>query len=53
MVKGKHHHPILGVNGRFDTIQAAILLEVLEVFTEEVKKRQEIGKRYSLELKKS
>ena len=25
----KHHHPILGLNGRMDTIQAAILLAVL------------------------
>ena len=28
----KHHHPILGINGRMDTLQAAILLEILEVF---------------------
>jgi UDP-2-acetamido-2-deoxy-ribo-hexuluronate aminotransferase len=46
----KHHHPILGLNGRFDTIQAAILLEILEVFPNEVKKRQEIGERYSCNL---
>ena len=25
----RHHHPILGTNGRFDTIQAAILLAKL------------------------
>ena len=43
----KHHHPILGLNGRFDTIQSAILLEILEVFPDEVVKRQGIGKRYS------
>ena len=43
----KHHHPILGVNGRLDTIQAAILLEILEVFPDEVLKRQEIGKNYT------
>ena len=46
----KHHHPILGINGRLDTLQAAILLAVLEVFSEEVKKRQEIGERYSSNL---
>ena len=42
----KHHHPILGLNGRFDTMQASILLEILEVFPDEVVKRQELGERY-------
>jgi len=43
----KHHHPILGINGRMDTIQAAILLEILEVFPDEVIKREQLGKIYS------
>jgi UDP-2-acetamido-2-deoxy-ribo-hexuluronate aminotransferase len=43
----KHHHPILGLNGRMDTLQAAILLAIFDVFPEEVTKRQEIGNRYS------
>jgi UDP-2-acetamido-2-deoxy-ribo-hexuluronate aminotransferase len=43
----KQHHPILGINGRMDTLQAAILLEVLEVFPAEVKKRDELGQTYS------
>ena len=43
----KHHHPILGINGRMDTIQAAILLEILEVFPDEVQKRENIGQTYS------
>ena len=43
----KHHHPILGINGRMDTIQAAILLEILEVFPEEVQKRENLGQAYS------
>ena len=43
----KHHHPILGINGRMDTLQAAILLAVFEVFPDEVFKRSEIGGRYS------
>ena len=43
----KHHHPILGINGRMDTIQAAILLEILEVFPDEVKKRENLGQAYS------
>jgi len=46
----KHHHPILGLNGRMDTLQAAILLEILEVFSDEIFKRNEIGKFYSAEL---
>jgi len=43
----KHHHPILGINGRMDTLQAAILLEILEVFPGEVNKRQQLGQAYS------
>jgi UDP-2-acetamido-2-deoxy-ribo-hexuluronate aminotransferase len=43
----KHHHPILGINGRMDTLQAAILLEILDVFPDEVKKREQLGKTYS------
>jgi UDP-2-acetamido-2-deoxy-ribo-hexuluronate aminotransferase len=42
----KHHHPILGINGRMDTIQAAILLEILEVFPDEVQKREQLGQNY-------
>ena len=49
----KHHHPILGLNGRMDTLQAAILLAILEVFPEEVIKRQAIGNRYNTELSKA
>ena len=43
----KQHHPILGINGRMDTIQAAILLEIFEVFPDEVARRQKIGERYN------
>jgi UDP-2-acetamido-2-deoxy-ribo-hexuluronate aminotransferase len=49
----KHHHPILGVNGRMDTLQAAILLTIFEAFPEEVIKRQEIGNHYNTELSKA
>ena len=48
----KHHHPILGLNGRMDTLQAAILMEIFEVFPDEVAKRQVIGERYSTSLTK-
>ncbi|MDP7010715.1 MAG: DegT/DnrJ/EryC1/StrS family aminotransferase [Verrucomicrobiota bacterium] len=43
----KHHHPVLGLNGRLDTLQAAMLLAVHEKFPDEIKQRQEIGSRYS------
>ena len=43
----KHHHPVLGLNGRLDTLQAAMLLAVFEIFPEEVIHRQSIGARYN------
>jgi len=46
----KHHHPILGLNGRMDTLQAAILLVIFEVFPDEVVQREKIGSRYSFSL---
>jgi len=43
----KHHHPVLGLNGRLDTLQAAMLLAVFELFPEEVTQRQVIGASYN------
>lgn len=43
----RYHHPLIGVNGRMDTLQAAILLPKLEIFPEEVRLREQIGRRYS------
>jgi UDP-2-acetamido-2-deoxy-ribo-hexuluronate aminotransferase len=43
----RHHHTHVGMNGRFDTIQAAILLAKLPNFEWEVNQRGEIGARYS------
>ena len=47
----RHHHPLLGTNGRFDTIQAAVLLAKLPHFDWEIKERGRIGARYSAALK--
>ena len=44
---GKHNHPIVGLNGRLDTLQAALLLAAYERFPFEVEQRQRIGNRYS------
>ena len=43
----RYHHARIGVNGRFDTIQAAVLLAKMDIFEQEVAARAEIGKRYS------
>ena len=43
----RYHHALLGINGRMDTLQAAVLLAKLEVFAEEVEARNRIGARYS------
>lgn len=42
----RYQHDRVGVGGRLDTIQAAILLAKLESFEEEVAARIEIGERY-------
>lgn len=42
----RHHHTHLGINGRLDTIQAAILLVKLRHFDEELSLRTAIAKRY-------
>jgi UDP-2-acetamido-2-deoxy-ribo-hexuluronate aminotransferase len=43
----RHHHPYLGMNGRLDTLQAAVLLAKLPHFPDEVAARERIGARYS------
>jgi UDP-2-acetamido-2-deoxy-ribo-hexuluronate aminotransferase len=43
----RYFHTEVGVNGRIDTLQAAILLAKLELFDGEVASRQQIGERYS------
>jgi UDP-2-acetamido-2-deoxy-ribo-hexuluronate aminotransferase len=43
----RYHHPRLGLNGRIDTLQAAILLAKLPLFANEIDARIRIGARYS------
>ena len=43
----RYHHPRLGINGRLDTLQAAILLAKLDIFDEEVAARERLGARYT------
>jgi len=43
----RHYHDHVGMNGRFDTIQAAVLLAKLPHFEQEVQDRGRIGARYS------
>jgi UDP-2-acetamido-2-deoxy-ribo-hexuluronate aminotransferase len=44
--KVKHQHPLVGINGRLDTLQAAILLDKFAAFPEECTRRAEAGQRY-------
>lgn len=43
----RYHHPRIGMNGRLDTMQAAVLLAKLERFDWEVEQRAKIGARYT------
>jgi UDP-2-acetamido-2-deoxy-ribo-hexuluronate aminotransferase len=47
--KGSHKYDNVrvGINGRLDTLQAAILLAKLEIFDDEIEKRQKVASRYS------
>lgn len=42
----RHHHPYIGMNGRLDTLQAAIVLAKLAIWADEVAARGRIGARY-------
>ncbi len=43
----RYHHAVLGINGRMDTLQAAVLLAKFDVFPGEVATRSGIGARYT------
>ncbi|MCP5046782.1 MAG: DegT/DnrJ/EryC1/StrS family aminotransferase [bacterium] len=48
---GKYDNIRVGINGRLDTIQAAVLLAKMEIFDEEIPLRQEVAQRYNDGLK--
>ncbi|WP_274520781.1 aminotransferase class I/II-fold pyridoxal phosphate-dependent enzyme [Ectothiorhodospira variabilis] len=43
----RYHHPRIGLNGRMDTLQAAIVLAKLDRFPLEVEARARLGERYN------
>ncbi|MBW1800002.1 MAG: DegT/DnrJ/EryC1/StrS family aminotransferase, partial [Deltaproteobacteria bacterium] len=49
--KEKYDNVRIGINGRLDTLQAAILLEKLKLFPDEIEARNRVAERYSAGLK--
>jgi len=47
----RHHHPYVGMNGRMDTLQAAVINAKLPHFEWEVEQRGKIGARYTERLR--
>ena len=50
---GRYQHGRIGINGRMDTLQAAVLLAKLEIFDDELQKRAQVAERYSSLLNES
>src|SRR4029079_1220758 len=46
----RYEHARIGLNSRLDTIQAAILIEKLKIFPDEIAARERIGRRYNAQL---
>lgn len=42
----RYHHEYIGINGRLDTLQAAVLLAKLPHYLNEIDKRQQVAKKY-------
>ncbi len=51
--RDKYENIRIGVNSRLDTIQAAILIEKMKIFPEELKARERIARRYAKGLARS
>jgi len=47
----RHFHDLVGMNGRFDTLQAAIMLGKWPGFSDEVEARNRLGARYTEKLR--
>ncbi|GGY56575.1 DegT/DnrJ/EryC1/StrS family aminotransferase [Parvularcula lutaonensis] len=45
--EAKYLNPRIGMNSRLDTIQAAILLEKIAIFAEEIELREKVARRYN------
>src|SRR5689334_15147655 len=43
---GRYHHTRVGLGGRMDTLQCAVLLAKFERFDWEIREREKIGRRY-------
>jgi len=43
----RYNHSLLGVNGRMDTLQAAVILEKFKIFKDEIKKRAVVACNYN------
>lgn len=48
--EGRYHHVTLGINGRMDSIQAAVLIEKLAMLDEEIEARQVAAAQYQVAL---
>jgi dTDP-4-amino-4,6-dideoxygalactose transaminase len=50
--EGRHRYDCarIGINGRLDTIQAAVLIEKLRIFPDEIVARDRVARRYSAQL---
>ena len=48
-----YHHKFIGIGGRLDTIQAAVLLAKLPYYDQELEERQKVAQLYSDELSDS
>jgi dTDP-4-amino-4,6-dideoxygalactose transaminase len=48
-----YEHTRVGLNSRLDTIQAAILIEKLSIFADEIEAREKIARRFNSELERN
>ena len=47
----RYHHKYIGIGGRLDTLQAAVLNVKLKYYEKDLKLRQEVAKKYNLKFK--